>query len=253
MAKIELKFYPKNIFKGLLGLIGVLLVFNMLSTYVYLTTENFRSYHNFFIRLFDFSHEGNIPAYFSSLLLLFASCLLYLISFTEKLSHRDYLGWMGLGLVFTFLAIDEAVAIHEYFTGVFRNNFNLSGYLYYAWVIPYGIGVLALALAYIPFFLKLDLRMFKLMMLAGVVFVTGAIGFELIGAKGFVEGSPKLTLMILYTIEELLEMVGVAIFIYSLFWFLSVTNRKFSVVVAPRLGDNESDLTSRTVQDTFFR
>jgi len=253
MAKIELNFHPITIFKGLLGIITVLLILNMLSTYVYLTTENFRSYHNFFIRLFDFSHEGNVPAYFSSLLLLFASSLLFLISFTEKLSQRKHLGWMGLGFVFAFLAIDEAVAIHEYFTEVFRNSLNLSGYLYYAWVIPYGIGVLALAFAYIPFFLKLDLRMFKLMMLSGVVFITGAIGLELIGGKWFVEGSPKLTLMILYTVEELLEMVGVSIFIYSLLWYISIRDRKLSVEVIPNPSDIEGSNQNRTVQDTFFR
>jgi hypothetical protein len=151
------------------------------------------------------------------------------------------------------VAIDEAVAIHEYFTEVFRNSLNLSGYLYYAWVIPYGIGVLALAFAYIPFFLKLDLRMFKLMMLSGAVFITGAIGLELIGGKWFVEGSPKLTLMILYTVEELLEMVGVSIFIYSLLWYISIRDRKLSVEVIPNPSDIEGSNQNRTVQDTFFR
>jgi len=252
MAEIKFKIYPGKIFKGLVGIIAMLLVLNILGMYVYLTTENLRPFQSFFIGLFDFSYEGNIPAFFSSLLLLIASCLLFLVSFTEKLSQRKYLGWMGLGLVFAFLAIDEAVSIHEFFTGLFKRKFNLSGYLYYAWVVPYGIGVVILAFTLIPFFLKLDLRMFKMMMLSGLVFVIGAIGLEIIAGKAFEENSHDLLLMILYTIEELLEMLGVSIFIYSLFWFLSIGNKRFSFVVVPKLADQEDEIKSRTLQETLF-
>lgn len=220
--------------------------------YVYLTTENLRPFQSFFIGLFDFSHEGNIPAFFSSLLLLFVSCLLFLVSITEKLSQRKYLGWMGLGFVFAFLAIDESVSIHEFFTGLLKRKFSLSGYLYYAWVVPYGIGVLILAFTYIPFFLKLDLRMFKMMMLSGLVFLFGAIGLEMIAGKAFEENSHDLLLMILYTIEELLEMLGVSIFISSLFWFLSIGNKKFSFVVISKLADQEDEIKSRTLHETLF-
>jgi hypothetical protein len=94
--------------------------------------------------------------------------------------------------------------------------------------------------------------MFKMMMLSGLVFLFGAIGLEMIAGKAFEENSHDLLLMILYTIEELLEMLGVSIFISSLFWFLSIGNKKFSFVVISKLADQEDEIKSRTLHETLF-
>ncbi len=49
--------------------------------------------------------------------------------------------------IYTFLAIDETAQIHEKLIAPIRVAFGLTGALYFAWVIPYGIGVLVLALS----------------------------------------------------------------------------------------------------------
>ncbi|WP_209329988.1 hypothetical protein [Lunatimonas salinarum] len=253
MVKVKVRLLPGTALKWLVLGISVLLFLYIVAIYVYLETPHLRPYQEFFIRLFDFNQEANVPSFFSAILLLATSFLLFLVSFCERNFHRNYWGWIGLGVVFCFLAVDEATSIHEFLIGFFREKFNLSGFFYYAWVVPYGIGIIVLVFMYIPFFLKLDVKMFKLMMLSGLIFVTGAIGFEMLGGRAFEENGLHLRLMIFYTVEELLEMLGVSIFLYSLLDYLSRESRKLSIMFAPKSAYHVVRSRSRTVQDTLFR
>jgi hypothetical protein len=71
-----------------------------------------------------------------------AAFFIHFLFFVNKLS----LGWLGLALAFVFLSLDEATQIHEFFIGYFRIDFGLSGYFYSAWIIPYGVALVVLAL-----------------------------------------------------------------------------------------------------------
>jgi predicted permease len=100
--------------------------------------------------------------------------------------------------------------------------FNTSGLLYYAWYIPYGVILLILIIVYAKFLFKLPKKVKSLFMLSGLIFVFGAIGLESI--SGFYDeliGQQNFEYCALYTIEELFEMCGVAIFIYALLLYIS--------------------------------
>ncbi|MBD3629487.1 hypothetical protein [Cyclobacterium sp.] len=227
--KLNLTYLPK--FFG--AIILFLLVLNMVSLWIQHAVEEKRPLHDFFIRLFDFNQEANVPAFFSSLLLLMASGLLFLIYFNKKKKNRKSIGWLGLALVFVFLSLDEATQIHEFLIGHSREYFDASGYLYYAWIIPYSAGLLLLALIYIPFFWRLDKKMLILMILSGVIFIAGAIGMEMMGGNEINNSGFGLRYMIYYSVEETLEMIGVSIFIYSLIWYLSVKKNKITFKINP--------------------
>ncbi|HSI78241.1 MAG TPA: hypothetical protein VK957_20250 [Lunatimonas sp.] len=252
MTTLNFRIAPIKIFIGLTIFITILLILNFLTIYFTLTIEDLRRIHRFTIREFNFNLEGNIPAFFSAVQLLVTSLIIFVIAFAEKSLNQQYLGWMGLALVFSFLAIDEAVMIHETLIGYFKDTYDLSGYFYYAWVIPYAIGVLVLFLVYIPFFLRLDLRMFGLMILAGFIFVSGAIGFEMLGGNEMENRGWTLTYMIYYSIEEFLEMIGVSIFVYSLLWFISVHYGKATFEFDNEHSNDVKNRKSRTVKDAFF-
>ncbi|MCH6258321.1 hypothetical protein MLD52_17295 [Puniceicoccaceae bacterium K14] len=56
---------------------------------------------------------------------------------------------------------------------------------------------------------------------SGLIYVSGAIGFELIAGKYDEQfGEETLMYSFLYTCEELLEMFGVALFIYALLVYI---------------------------------
>ena len=98
---------------------------------------------NIFLRklilLFHFDHEGNIPTYFSVLLLLLAAVLLALIAELNRKHMRPHASkWATLSWGFLYIAFDEAFQIHEKLIWPFQRLIgedNL-GIFYFAWVIP---------------------------------------------------------------------------------------------------------------------
>ena len=61
-----------------------------------------------------------------------------------------------------------------------------------------------------------------LFVVSAVVFVAGAIGFELVDGRQYeAHGADDIVYAILYTCEESLEMLGTAIFIYALLLYIA--------------------------------
>jgi hypothetical protein len=140
----------------------------------------------------------------------------------SKDSNRPYFGWYGLSVVFYFLAIDEAISIHEMFNKFARDNFGIGGVFYYGWIIPYGIALLVLLGVYIPFLRMLPMDIALLFIVSGLIFVFGAVGFEMLGGRYKDLYFEETKMYIVYfTIEEFLEMTGISLFIYSLLTYIS--------------------------------
>ena len=169
------------------------------------------------IRLFNVDKEMNIPTLYSSCAMIVASLLLGLIAYMHAKKHDAYLAWAGLSGTFLFLALDEMTELHEMLVGPVRNSLNTSGVLYFAWVIPYAALLLIFALTYFKFLFRLPTITRNLLILSGLTYVTGALGFELIGGKiSQLYGINSLYYAISYTIEETLEMLGIAFLIYTI-------------------------------------
>ncbi len=171
--------------------------------------------------LFDFNGEANIPAFVSATGLLFCSLILTVIGFTEK-ERRQWAGyWVSLGIVLLFLSFDEAAMFHERLTDPVRSLLHTSGFLYYAWVIPYSIGTLIFLLLILRFLTHLPKRTRSLMILSGGLYTLGALGCEVVG--GMIHdtiGTDTFAYSALYTLEELLEMVGIGVFGYTLLTYV---------------------------------
>lgn len=92
-----------------------------------------------------------------------------------------------------------------------------SGYLRDAWVIPYGIFAVLVLAAYARFLLHLPPRSRWLMLAAGACYVVSSIGLEMVDAEydNLFENVDPIDVA-LYTVEELLEMSGIILFIYAL-------------------------------------
>ena len=88
---------------------------------------------------------------------------------------------MALGWSAFYASLDEALSFHEGLSIPVRDALDVSGVLYFAWVIPYGIAVLILGAACLRFVLRLDRATRNLFIVAGALYVGGAVGFELIG------------------------------------------------------------------------
>jgi hypothetical protein len=175
-----------------------------------------------FFRTFYFNGEANVPAFYSALGISLCGFLLLLIGdLTIERQRGQSLGWKMLGYIFIFLALDEFFSIHEGLTTFSRNMIGgtsvAGGYLNYAWVIPYFILFGGVFLLLTKFFLKLPNATKIQFFVSCLVFLSGAIGMELIGGRHeLFYGTDNLNYFLLVTLEELLEMIGIIIFIYGL-------------------------------------
>lgn len=170
-----------------------------------------------FVPLFDLNGERNVPAWFSSSMLLLCSVLLAAVASSEgRGGGRDVLRWRVLSVVFLFMSVDEAVQLHEQTIDPLRSVFGTGGIFHYAWSIAGLAFVLVFAMAYLPFVARLDAGTGRLFVASGALFVGGALGMELV--QGWHDGLYGVdgTTALITTVEEVLEMSGIVVFVYAL-------------------------------------
>ena len=168
-------------------------------------------------RLFLTSREQAIPAWYSSLSLFLCAVLLWINGRAEEERWLAW-HWYFLMLLFVFVSMDEALAIHERLNGPVRAALGTGGLFYWAWIIPYGAAAILIALAYIPFFKALPAHTRLFFILSAVVFLSGAIGMEMLAAAESERsgGTRNLAVELYSGVEETLEMLGVVGFMYAL-------------------------------------
>jgi hypothetical protein len=172
---------------------------------------------------FDLDKEPAIPTWFSSMLLLAASVTLGVIAVEKRRRHERFAAhWVGLGVIFLGLSIDEIAGFHELLSSRME-GFHLTGVFFYAWVIPACIFVLIFALAYLRFLLHLGWRFGVLFAAAGTIYVFGAVGMEVVGAEmQQTFGMDSVPYQLAVTAEEGCEMLGASLFVYALLCYLQM-------------------------------
>lgn len=167
--------------------------------------------------LMNVNREANIPTWFSASLLFTAALLLLAITLSLRASDRPYGRWAGLTAIFTYISMDEAGAIHEKLTPILQEQWSLTGYLYFGWVVVGILVVLVVGLLYLPFVWRLPVEVRRWFMLAGVLYVGGALVVESISANlWYLDGGTSLRFSAAGTVEEWLEMLGVITLTYGL-------------------------------------
>ena len=132
--------------------------------------------------------------------------------------------WAVLAFWFLGVAYDEAFRVHELLIVPFRQllgNSNL-GIFYFAWVIPGFALILALALFFLKFLLRLPASTRTKFILAAALYIGGSLGLELVGGSyAEVHGLENLTYNLIATVEESLELSGLILFIYALLTYIT--------------------------------
>jgi len=189
-----------------------------------------------FVPKFDLDGEINVPTWFSSTLLLLAGLLLFYIGAASRREHDQWARhWSFLAWVFVLLSADETGGLHGLLSDPLRSAFHLSGAFYHAWVLPVGAAVVAIGLAYLRFLRNLPAGTRRLLILSGIVYVVGAIGFEL--PEGIYRTAFGANVTVVYgvltVLEETFEMVGIVLFIYALLDFVEGRWGGVRITLAP--------------------
>jgi hypothetical protein len=208
--------WPERLFFGLLAIIGALVALSVAAVALDLREGGDRGEHGVFIRMFDINRESNVPTWFSSVeLLLGAAGLAWIAHGCRALGRPFARHWGFLALVFAFLSMDEVAMVHDTISGMITARIDTGGVLRYAWVVPYGVAVLALGACYLRFFWHLPLRSRALFALAATLYVGGALGFEMISGWWESHHAGGVASLTLTSIEETGEMLGSATFVYA--------------------------------------
>jgi hypothetical protein len=185
------------------------------------------------------NNDSSISAWYTSLTLMLCSVLLAIIAAAKRQNNGRYtLHWSVLSIIFLLLSMDEVVRFHETVMGplgvaiVDFLGFSLEGFLFYTWVVPGAIFALIVLLTYLKFLASLPKKTLLLFLVAGAIFVGGALGVELLDAReaylletGAGNADDKTVAvsvwhLVLALSEEGLEMFGVVVFIYALLSYI---------------------------------
>lgn len=212
---------PKKVIRMLAIVVIVLTLLSLLGQfYKYFF---FDGQDRYLVNIFNLDKEKNFPTWYAALSLMICSTLLLIISAAKRKSNdRYFFYWFFLGIIFLLLATDEMIQLHEQVITPIRSVLKTTGYLYITWIIPAIIFGLIFLIAYLKFLLHLPVSYRILFLISGLVFVLGAIGLEVIGSNHiYFYGQNNLSYALLTTVEEVLEMVGVLLFIYTLTTYIS--------------------------------
>lgn len=162
--------------------------------------------------------EHNIGSWWSSSLMLVSALILLAFSKVEKgrgLYHSTI--WLPLAAVFFLLSLDESASFHESLIAPLRGLLNLDGIFYFAWVIPAFFVLIAFGLLILRRFLALPRAIQGQFAAAGIIYVFGALGMELVGGWLTASGQgASAYYSVSIIIEEGMEIIGLTVFFVSL-------------------------------------
>ena len=183
------------------------------------------------VYFFGLSYEENLPTWVASILLFCCSGLLAAIAVGTRQEGGPYVRhWGVLSIAFAYISLDEVAQLHEN-AGQW---FDFGGALYFGWVIPASIVVLIFGLSYLRFLANLPVAFRNRFVLAGAIYVGGALGMELpLGYWTEIAGRSNFIYGMIDLVEESLELIGTSVFLYFLVEYLIRVSDVVRIQVTP--------------------
>ena len=220
----ELEFFvsARKAARFLLTVVTVLVLLSLIGQFNHYFLPDY-PLRELFAELTNVDEEENFPTLYSASALLISSALLAIIAYAKKLAGERYVQhWGALSIIFLILSLDEFLGLHEKVIEPLRHTLKAGGLFYYTWVIPGAIFVLVCLLSFMRFLAALPVKTRRLILIAGTVYIGGALGVEMLdGYYAQMYSNDSMMYSTLTTIEEFMEMLGIVIFIYALLSYIS--------------------------------
>ena len=164
------------------------------------------------IAIFDLDEEESFGTWFSAVILLFAALLMIFVAHSLR-SQADnmYRWWLILGLGFALMSVDEIVGLHELINTLNEDSVWTVGGFYF---------VMISGICFLPFLWHYRWRSSGLFLVAGIIYVSGAVGVEHYSGTDL----NSLRYNMLTALEEGLEMAGIILAIYTTLSFINATD-----------------------------
>ena len=226
-----------------LALVLTLVVLSLILAHVAVQYMKFFQGHDVqlgFLHQLNLDEENNLPTWYSSSALLLSAILLAVIGLANKREGNPYtLEWLGLAAIFLYLSLDEAASLHETMDArtvallgpMLEAAGYFHGFLYDSWVIIGAMFVLIVALAYLRFLTALPVKTRSLFLIAGTLYVGGALGIETLGSRYLYLYGQNFSYIMFVAVEEGLEMLGIVVFLYALISHLGSSRSGLQILV----------------------
>ncbi len=214
---------------ALAGSVGALVVAGAFVAIVPLVTRHDRILGT--IPLFHLDAEWTIPAYFSTSMLLVASALAAALAYFARMDGSKWHSrWVLLSGGFFYMAVDESISLHETIGDPIHALLPLRGTMFeYAWVIAAIPLVIVLAIHFWPMLWNMPKADRNRLILAGAVYLGGAIGVETLSGWTDVNiGNHTIVYQLTIILEEGMEMAGAALLIRALVLMLPLSRARAS-------------------------
>jgi hypothetical protein len=205
------------------ALMVTVITFNVLAFLVLAATDVLGWKHSELARQFDVAEEGNLTAWFSALLLFGGAVLCAAVATgVRQRGERDAGWWWAMAAGFVYLSLDEAAALHEIVIGPIGRATDASGFLKYAWIIVAVPAVVIVFLIFLGFLRRLPSKTRNAFLIAGAVFLAGAVVVEALGGEAMDSGLVGHGVNRLFvSVEECLENVGAVLFIAAVLRYMA--------------------------------
>jgi hypothetical protein len=194
-----------------------------------------------FVEFADLAQELSLGTWIASLLLLATGALAGISGVADdREGGRWRRNWYALGALLAFMSLDEVAVVHERVADLTRRALDTSGAFHFAWTIPAAVIVVVFAVAQARFVRGLPAPTRRRLLLAGAVFVGGAMGLELVESAVYTSAGNVMTATfdVLSAVEEVLELTAVSLALLTLAEHLLASQA--AVRIAPdRLDDVE--------------
>ncbi|MGV3734045.1 MAG: hypothetical protein ACO1N6_11680 [Microcella sp.] len=176
------------------------------------------------LRILSIGAESGLATWFTLLMMLSTALVAVLIGVAERAAGAPRSGyWFGVAAVMLLASLDEQIQLHEMWVEPFRALFSITtGPFLLAWVIPALIVAALVALIFVPWVVRLPARTRLWAIAAVALWIAGAAGMEMVDSATF-EWRQAMDPVrahwvsaIIYTTEEAMEMLGVAVLLHTL-------------------------------------
>ena len=187
----------------------------------------------------NMDRELNLPTLFSSSLLLISALLMQRLGHNSNPDAAD--DWRLLSKIFIFLALDEALQIHEILI-IPGLRHQVHPALASTWVVPYAALALIMLWKFRSFLGSIPRATATGLLRSGAVYVGGAIGMEMIGS--FAVRSSLIRLHspwygAITGLEEALELLGIILLIDAL--LRALLDQRNRIDLTLRLGTDSDE------------
>jgi hypothetical protein len=200
--------------------------------------------------MFNVDREMNLPTFYSAFMLGFCAWLLNAIASGKQaeleqqktltdtdddtpVKYRYFQQWKWLSIIFGLLAFDEVFMIHEILIiPDIADALKLPPFLHSMWVIPGSIVVVIFLRQYWKFWLYLPQKTRYHFALAACLYIGGALLMEMLGSYITVlENQQNPIYAGMAIIEEIMEMMGIIVFMYGLLVYIREWHQKIYVEI----------------------